>query len=470
MAFNRRSPEDSVCDHSRPTSTLYSTAYSGSGGLITDLPEPPSAIDNDDQFNTHLLVDHHNTTRPALGSRFFSSLSNTQPATAALKRSSTVLHSRARSLAAYVPKLGAATQSASEAQHHQAQHPQTRGNRVFGDLFTGESAPVRLGVPPSSPSKEEHCEFIMEYRPSFTDRPSGPPRRNTNQSLNSTTSSNNRMSWFSRKAAPPPSPTRTVSDSAQDHLASFDIQDALFPHGPADALSPHAFNDLLMNATSLLQKLQFAYKEKVDYISAIRPEMEAQKEEVEEADTRAQHLKLQLEDMSRKANEQERAMKEMAHELSNERVRRQELQHVVSRQRRSASSHSDDVRTEDGDSTPRSRKRTSGGSTSDSGFESDVDNETFSVGSERPSSPSTSIAPSVDERSLAYDSRSRAAPLRSGPFSSQWTGTTKRMGSGNAAWDTVDHLRNENFDLRRQLDEMNHTLQGCIEFVGMMQN
>jgi len=222
--------------------------------------------------------------------------------------------------------------------------------------------------------------------------------------------------------------------------------------------------------------MQTAYKEKVDYIASIRPEIDAQKEEVEEAETRSRHLKMQLEDMGRKAEEQNRAMKELALQLAEEKVKVQEL---------TASRGVGEEEQED--TTPRrnmnSRKRGSAGSASDSGFESDLEYAESIMsssagnggsGAETPLTPPTPTL-TFTQHTADVDARNWHHPVnakrpvwsarQSTASSSQLSGRQVVVGGEGAA---VDQLRGENRDLRRQMEEMQAMLQGCIEFVDVV--
>jgi len=387
-----------------------------------------------------------------------STLSNGQSGSA-LKRSGSVLHSRAKSIAAYVPKL-----SPSTAPETVDQHPQ-QPNRIFGNLFNGESAPVHLGLAPPSPTKEE-SEIIMEYKPAFTERPAARRRQSTAQSKDVSTGTR-ASGWFNRKATPSSAPA-----PPQDEILAVNINNALFPHGPADQLSPHAFNDLLLNATSLLQRMQAAYKQKVDYIASIQPEIDAQKEEVEEAETRSRHLKIQLEDMSRKADEQATSMQELCVQLAEERVKVQDA-------REQAQNASKLVRLGDDEDTPRRRKRGSAGSASDSGFESDAEyaDSVISAGGRTPLSPPTvMLTPDLDRsrwqsnpgRVSGRPDLLRQSTSRLSRLAVSSNGHDRHGDGESVAWDAADNLRSENRNLRKQVEEMRKTLQGCIDFVNIV--
>ena len=299
---------------------------------------------------------------------------------------------------------------------------------------------------------------MMEYKPTFTERPSGMRRLQTGESTVSLTPTQ-KSSWFKRR------PTlQSTPRQSQDDLASLNINSALFPNGPVDPLNPAAFNDLLLNATSLLQRMQAAYKEKVEYIASIQPEIDAQREEVEEAETRAKHLKMQLEDMSRLTQEQETAMQEMALQLADEKMKAQETREA-SRTVRLVRRSTDEARNGDNDETPtRRRKRGSAETASDSGFESDIESvfSTATSDAETPVSPPASISSMAGYRPCNL----RQPKARDGPPSRPSNDNAgRRIGSEGAAWATVDVLRSENRDLRTQMEEMQKTLQGCIDFV-----
>lgn len=411
--------------------SLNDTAYNGSEGHIDDRV----ASFELDQEDYQSAASRHASPRPTLGGRLLSSLSNAQPAAAALGRKGSVLHSRAKSLAQFVPKLNTS--------NHLTPERPNAPNRLFQSFFDGESAPVRIG-PPVSPTKEkEETEFVMEYRSSFTERPRAMARRQSNAPSTTSTPSHAKTSWFGRKATSTP----TRQQVAQDELATLNINSALFPSGPADPFNPSSFNDLLLNATHLLNRMQTAYREKVDYIATIQPEIDAQREEVEETETRNAHLKIQLEDLGRKAQEQDTAMLEMARQVQDAKIEAQEARDAAKTIRL--------VR--EGDDTPtRRRKRASAGSASasDSGFESDLDSVV--------SASASAVQPDYDGRTWEL-AQPKGLQRRAGNLTGE-----KRVGSVGAAWATVDALKGENAELRLQVEEMQRTIDGCIEFVGML--
>lgn len=453
--------ETQVLPHTSPSAT----AYNGSEGCINDRAVPSPEYDKGvlQDGPSSEPVKAASSARPALSSRLLSTWSNAQQASAGLTRKGSLLHSRAKSLASFVPKL-----------NHTTTVPPDKGttyqpHRIFGDLFSGESAPIRLGIPPSSPTKED-SEIIMDYRPSFTARSNAGPRRRSTaeRQVNQSVATPPKASWFSRKPTLPAAPP---SARQHDELVSIDINSSLFPHGPVDPLSPHAFNDLLLNATNLLQRMQTAYKEKVDYIASFQPELDAQREEFEESETRARHLKMQLEDMSRKAQEQDIAMQELATQLAMEKIKAQEAQEAARRSIRVVRMSLNEQEGDAEEETSKRRKRGSAGSqASDSGFESDIE-YAESVMSGTSSPPAMTLTPAYEGhewhiRNTAFQSNERPAISRQSSSATAFSG--KRPGSEGAAWATVESLRGENDQLRRQIEDMQRTLQGCIDFVNMV--
>lgn len=425
--------------------SLSDTAYNGSEGHIDDRVNSFELEQEDYQAEGSRVA----SPRPTFGGRLLSSLSNAQPAAAALGRKGSILHSRAKSLAGFVPKLN------SNANSNQSTPERSQGpNRLFQSFFDGESAPIRIG-PPISPTKEkEESEFVMEYRSSFTERPRTMPRRQSNAPSTMSTPASTKTSWFGRKST---ATTPVRQQVLHDELATLNINTSLFPNGAVDPLNPASFNDLLINATNLLNRMQAAYREKADYISSIQPEIEAQREEVEETETRNAHLKMQLEDLGRKAQEQEQAMQEMARQVQDAKMEAEEAREAAKTIR--VVRESDDV-----EDTPTRRcgKRSSASSASasDSGFESDLDS-VFSAGG----------VPSPDYDGGMWELR----PPKNEPSSQSRRDLTarpgmagKRLGSEGAAWATVEALRGENNELKGRVEEMQRTIDGCIDFVGML--
>ncbi|KAL2270321.1 hypothetical protein VTJ83DRAFT_2505 [Remersonia thermophila] len=129
-----------------------------------------------------------------------------------------------------------------------------------------------------------------------------------------------------------------ASDNAYDGLCHLNLEAALFPHAaaaspasptsppPGEAFSPAAYKNLHMNAMGLLGRFQSACRAQAAALREARAERDAQRDELEAAVTRVQHLKLQLQDMARLSQEKEREMKALAEELEAERRRRRAVE------------------------------------------------------------------------------------------------------------------------------------------------
>ncbi|EME43181.1 hypothetical protein DOTSEDRAFT_72534 [Dothistroma septosporum NZE10] len=450
---------------------LQSTAYHGAAGNIGSNWNAPPAIRLDkDGFQDIQLYDSprnvqqravttSTTAREGLGNRLLSTLQqqSVSPTATALARSGTALHNRARSWAAYVPKLNTTSVQSSPTKS-QPRPP----NKLFGDLFHGESAPVQLGVP-TSPTKElDESELVMEYKSGLTERPGARHARRESTMSVASTKGPAKSSWFSRRPIMPgPGCTSAKANVAEDEMLSMNINSSLFPQGPGDPLSPQAYNDLLLNATNLLQRMQASYKDKVEFIANIRPEMDAQKEEVEETEIRSAHLKRQLEDLGMQNQEQKKVNEELLIKLSEEKVKLQEEREknktirLVPRDTEGGTSDEE---------SHRRGKRRSAGNASDSGFESDADTASMlSSGVETPGSYRQShFTLATDHDTI----RRRAhSPRESVASSNAWSGSTKQSLGETAAWNTVEQLRDENRQLRMQMEQMQHTVQSCIEMV-----
>lgn len=348
-----------------------------------------------------------------------------------------MLHSRAKSLAAFVPKLSPSTPSTNVVTPERAQSP----TRSIGDLFSGESAPIKLGVPTSPTKEKDETDFVMQHRSTLTERPvSTQPRRSNAPTTSPPPQTTRSVSWFSRK---PTQPSPPVKPQIQDEFTTLDISASLFPHGAPDPLDPSSFNALLLTATDLLHRLQTAYKEKVHLIQTTQPELDAQREEVEEAHTRADHLKRQLGDLSLKMQEQDITLQEMSAQLVEERMKAHEAREAAAKAVGQMQVQRLLQNEETPAAPPRSRTRKAGSvsSASDSGFESDRESVVL------PSSAATPLSP-PSPPGKTFD---RCSPQRCG------------FDEG-----VVKALRAENALLKQEMRNMEGQLQGCIELVGAL--
>lgn len=201
--------------------------------------------------------------------------------------------------------------------------------------FTGSSAPVAVGIPIDDP------ESLPPKMPSSSRDVSPARRRPTLQTFDSGSTSTtqnktpaqqfgaSRFNFFSSPKSPPKQSTIQLPTSTlqSDELLTLDINAALFPSGapsPDDTFSPSAYKNLILNAEGTLLKFQTAYKLRTLALHELSTEHAVQEEELEEAETRAQALKSQLEDMARRLEDQDHAMSELLLELAQEKQARAE--------------------------------------------------------------------------------------------------------------------------------------------------
>lgn len=205
--------------------------------------------------------------------------------------------------------------------------------------FSGTSAPISLGIPVTEhETQPPFNESLVEASPQretakLRKRPNLPSVESPgNSSSNSnmltkmpTSATPGRFNFFSQKARPQRTiqlPQQMIED---DELLALDIHAMLFPPSfKAQDISQSSFSDLLMNAEGLLLRLQTAYKLRTVSLHDISADKEAQDEELEEAETRAQCLRSQLQEMSDRVAEQDRVIEELVEQLATEKQARAE--------------------------------------------------------------------------------------------------------------------------------------------------
>jgi len=292
-----------------------------------------------------------------------------------------------------------------------------------------------------------------------------------------------KFTWFGSSKAS--SASMRAPAESDDKLINLDVEAALFPYGPVDPLSPSSFHDLLTNAEALIHRLQAAYKEKCEDLRDMEGEESVLEEEIEEADTRARHLKIQLDDMAAKAVEQDKAMKALADELALERLRRREEEDA---RKRSVSLIQSPASLRE--ITPRALKRESRDSdlgSVDSGFESEGESSAESVFSREngAASPAGTILSSYSDldhhvtpnvrnarpphplrRSSTFDKVLKTMPHhRSEIEEERWSCANCQGGSQRSAWNTVSTLREQNRQLDVRVKELESTVEGCLDLV-----
>ena len=202
-------------------------------------------------------------------------------------------------------------------------------------------------------------------------------------------------------------------------------------------------------------------------------EKEIVTEESEGTDTRARHLKMQLDDMTTKFAEQDEAMMDLVDELAHEKQARREDEEARKRTIRVV-----------GDVIPQSSLSRSN-TISDSGFESEDDSSADSVFSKRNGARSSTM--SMSSASTANSPDAYRAQEFHVPASTVQTARLRLPQSQPAAkdtpvhsctncegvraseaWSVVGHLKEENEDLKHRVGELESALDGCLDVVGRL--
>ena len=363
---------------------------------------------------------------------------------------------------------------------------------------------TRQTTPDATPTR------LRKSQPAALDNPSTTPRPSVS------TTASRFMSALSTRLTQPSSPVALAADR-DDELYNLDVESALFPaptgspsSAPRDAFSPAAFKNLHANAAGALGKLHAAYRAKAVAVRDLEADRSARRDELEEAVTRAAHLRAQLEGMAARAAEQEAAMGQLMGELMAEKRAREEERRrleVGVRQQRAASQ--EDMGVDDHRSVGGWRRKSSGTSgsydeTTDEDEEeegsSSVDEE--SVFSGRSRSPTTLGGSTVDGGSsvdVPLATATATTTLKSGtgtvraatrsnrdsgaqmPLSSAFqkifkgvVGDAEDTAGGcrncegrdaSVAWDTVSVLRDENKHLKQRVGQLEVAVEGALDMV-----
>ncbi|TAQ89731.1 hypothetical protein B7494_g1922 [Chlorociboria aeruginascens] len=365
--------------------------------------------------------------------------------------------------------------------------------------FTGTSAPVQVGIPIVEQEAESSLKMSprdpapsakLQKRPTLSTGDSQTPPKGPTTS---------RFGFFTPKT--PVQQTVQIPAELNDAFLTLDITSALFPCGTPterDPFSPSSFKNLLMNAEGLLLKLQTAYKIRTLSLHEISSEHEAQAEELEEAETRAKHLKMQLEDMAARVSAQEAAMAELQQTLMREKQARaqekeaREKSIALVRSRTAQSSEAEEDLGISTAKTDRSKWRTSNGSTdmSESDDESGRSDSLFS----RSLSPTLTCrsediigTPEIMQgvfgrvvqiqhaegvqRPKPVQQPSTFQKMLKGISGSESTQTQKsedgcpncRGQNSSVAWDAVSLLRAENKGLKERVGSLEIAVEGALD-------
>ncbi|KAL9010255.1 MAG: hypothetical protein Q9173_004787 [Seirophora scorigena] len=386
----------------------------------------------------------------------------------------------------------------------------------ISDWFSGSSDPISFALIPS-PTKEK-CDPAETMISSTSDQPAARAEISSATRNPSKPPMISRFSLFTSKPTPPQPPT--ARSDLRDEWHDLDIKSALYP-APPDPFSPSAFKNLQQNAEGLLLKLQSAYKLRSQALHDVLAEQEAQAEELQGADMRAKHLKLQLGDMTARLAEQDKAMMDLVDQLAQEKQLRRETEdaRVAKITTRPAiitnSNDQEEIRTEDApDGEKRTWKsRTSNASDLSIESEGSCAESLFSRhGATSPamslSSVSTMNSPETQQQQRYYQSSADRPPVQSSvapsPFpGSRLLGMRKETHKGNIisvppststssslsttcctncknntnpnhsvtaassseAWALVGVLKLENQGLKTRLAQLEDTVDDCLAFV-----
>lgn len=343
----------------------------------------------------------------------------------------------------------------------------------LADWFKGESEPIKIGILPSPKKEKSDCPDNIAGSSDM--RATNVLQRLSTTQIIPKPAMASRFSFFSSKASlvkPTPLP-----DELSDELLDMDVSAALFPNEPPNPFSPASFKNLQQQAEGLLSRLQTAYKERTIALRDMMAEKETVAEESEGAETRARHLKMQLDGMTAKFAEQDEAMMNLVDELAQEKQARREDEESRKRTIRIV-----------GDSTSPSighRGLSRSNTLSDSGFESEDDSSADSVFSRRNGAQSPIM--SVSSASTANSPDAYRAQEFQVPASTPRTGL-HRLPQGQPAakgtpvhscpncdgvrapeaWNVVSILKEENEELKHRVVELEGALDGCLDVVGRL--
>lgn len=347
-----------------------------------------------------------------------------------LQRANTVINHRRRE-----PSPNVNTPPASRSNSPAKGAHKARGSvAAFSDMFHGSSAPLSLGILPSP--KKELAAGDAGF-PGMTDfRPASHRRGNSFQTAASFfgLSSKTNLTGSSR-------PRAIDEADAEDPFLNLELEDELFPKGVpgADIPSADAYDELIANASRLFLRMQTAYEQKHRSLREYQASKTFEQEELEEARTRAKHLKLQLDGMSAVVAEQSETMNDLEKQLHEEQQRRRLDNQLCQNSIRMVSGHGD----------------------SDAGSRADM--SAIDLGQLDLSAESDD-----DEGSQAesvFSQGSRAASTRS---------SDTRIENGVAAEDMApwiaprvgaEQLREENAMLKARVQELEETVNACLGLV-----
>ncbi|KAH6622083.1 hypothetical protein C7974DRAFT_362254 [Boeremia exigua] len=452
--------------------------------------EPPSLLDN------YPRAGRNSHQRTLTGTFLDNSQSFLNRASSTLQQHTSAAsirsHSPSKSLASFLPSRSAIDSTKS--------------------WFNGSSAPIKLGIQQQDDDavSESGSEVPSEYYSSDSESDGGEEESEQEQTHNTMNLFNrkpthtraasenpvrseqmatprqpqyqspasSRFAWLlsTQKNAAVPSPnTAPVYHNADDELLNLNISQALFPHGPVDPLAPSSFNDLLANAEALLTRYQKSYRQLSTALVDVQSEQSAQDDELDEAETRARHLKMQLETMAARATEQDEQMRTLMEDLAFERHTRQEEE--AARKRSLALLRGQpQCGCQD---TPRRRNRISNSELSvDSGFESDAETDAASLFSRNCLSPTgtdrssileveTDVTPTKHKKVQSLQRGGTYDKARGSSVTVQsWGCANCEGGSQASVWGRLSKEREETRVLRQRVEALEEAVENALDVVG----
>lgn len=379
---------------------------------------------------------------------------------------------------------------------------QVRKAELSGRLanwFQGSSDPINLRILLPTKEKEGLSDDIS------TSSGNRPPnmQRNSASPLPSKPPLAGRFSFFTSKPAIL-KPAIQLPD-LQDEFIHLDIKKALFPAGPADPFSPAAFKNLVQNAEGLLSRLQAAYKERTISLHEMTAEKETQAEELEGTETRAKHLKVQLDNMAAKLAKQDELMMDLVDDLAREKQLRREEDEARKRSVMLVKSSRADAfaqnaqRNSEGEEQ-RARRGTS--IVSDSGLDSEEESYVDSLCSKNReiTSPNASVSSfsttnspdgNIPPESILLPQPARLPPKNPPQVLSTFQNVIKRKSGGSRlsepamtpvdsvrstclncqggkasqAWSVVHRLKKENQVLQARVAQIEGAVDACLDLV-----
>ena len=354
----------------------------------------------------------------------------------------------------------------------------TGKNTRLSSWFNGTSDPVNITLIPSPP--KGHSDSLLDSTDmwrassasnsteSLTQRPpSQTQKRSSLLNLSSATNGSTNRFGFLKKTSKPLEKHGTDPD---DELANLNVTSALYPGGPPTEFSPAALKNLQVNAEGTLSRFQKAYQESLRALRAVTSEKLAQADELEAAQTRNEHLKLQLADMAERAAEQEKALQALQQELDAERQRRQDEDEARKRTIKVVPADVPSNSYSMGDSTqPHRRKNRVSEASSLDPSESGISSadSVFSEASPGPYSPTTSAGASPVLKHAPLFAASTSQTLHNGSLRPQAEPADCMRCRVNPleAWAVVDIVQLESRALKQRIAELESAQEDALDFL-----